>query len=224
VLGNEIFDTFAIGYLQENPSRSYTLARLGANFPDFLEQTRPDARATSVDPPGAKLSVDKATAGWTDFLIDLTRLERTINEVFDGPGPEGRPLLDGARLTAITPEEWFQARLNCVPSLRLVRFRYPVNEFFTAIRRNEKPPIPEPEPSRLAISRRDFRVLRYPLEPAQYELLQAVLEGKSVGAAVERAAALSPLDDPRLAVAIREWFHFWTAEGFFRGVTTPLTS
>src|ERR1700736_3403699 len=40
-LGEELFDSFAAAYLQECPSRSYTLCQLGGRFPGFLVQTRP---------------------------------------------------------------------------------------------------------------------------------------------------------------------------------------
>ena len=33
-LGEEVFDAFAVGYLQQYPSRSYTLFQLAANFPN----------------------------------------------------------------------------------------------------------------------------------------------------------------------------------------------
>ena len=34
-VGEEVFGDFAVGYLQRYPSTSYTLCRLGANFPRF---------------------------------------------------------------------------------------------------------------------------------------------------------------------------------------------
>jgi hypothetical protein len=228
-LGNELFDSFAIGYLEAHPSQSYTLSRLGAGFPEFLAQTQPvtgglksprreeaaDVVGTLVTPSDSSSVETGPTADWPEFMIDLARLERVINEVFDGPGSEGRPLLNGARLSSISPERWPETPLVCVPCLRLMRLSHPVSDYFTAIRRGEKPPIPAPAPAHLAITRRDYRVLRYSLEPAQHELLQALLDGKPVGQAIERAAAVSPLTDVQLAGALREWFRFWTVEGFF---------
>ena len=41
-LGEETFDAFATAYLQNYPSRSYTLTQLGKNFPNFLVETRPE--------------------------------------------------------------------------------------------------------------------------------------------------------------------------------------
>src|SRR5271155_476952 len=41
-LGDELFDGFAAEYLEQYPSRSYTLFHLGLDFPRFLAETRPD--------------------------------------------------------------------------------------------------------------------------------------------------------------------------------------
>src|SRR5262245_12156156 len=131
-LGSELFDAFAVAYLEAHPSRSYTLGRLGAKFPEYLAETRPRDMATVEDGPA-----------WPEFMIDLARLERVVNEVFDGPGAEGQPLLDGERLRSIPPERWPETRLVCVPCLRLLKLSHPVNEYFTAIRKGGKPAVPE---------------------------------------------------------------------------------
>src|SRR5262249_13083383 len=138
-LGSELFDAFAVAYLQAHPSQSYTLGHLGTKFPEFLEETRPRAAEPA----------DQAAA-WPEFMIDLARLERTVNEVFDGPGAEGESLLDAGRLQQISPEHWPDARLICVPCLRLVKLKYPVNDYFTAIRRGDAPAIPAPETAHVA--------------------------------------------------------------------------
>ncbi len=41
-LGEELFDAFAVGYLQKYPSRSYTLNDLATSFPRYLAETRPE--------------------------------------------------------------------------------------------------------------------------------------------------------------------------------------
>ncbi|WP_143076721.1 DNA-binding domain-containing protein [Streptomyces sp. MUSC 14] len=76
LLGQEIFDGFALEYLEAHPSRSPALAGLSAGFAGHLARTRPDAE------PGAERE------GWIDLLIDLIRFERAFTEVLDGPGPE----------------------------------------------------------------------------------------------------------------------------------------
>src|SRR5678810_1105991 len=41
MLGEDGFDALAFGYLQEYPSKSYTLNELGRHFAGYLEQSRP---------------------------------------------------------------------------------------------------------------------------------------------------------------------------------------
>ncbi len=210
-LGDEVFDSFAFEYLQRYPSRSYTLDRLGESFPRFLEETRPEHAGGGTD----------GAVSWPDFLIDLAILEWTIAKVFDGPGVEGRSLLAPEALQAFPAERFAEARLAPVVCLRLLAFRYPVNTYYTAARRaeeGEEVPIPEPADERVAILRRDFIVRRYPLTAAQHALLQEILAGKTLGEAIAAAAAASDLDDDELAVELRAWFRFWSAEGFFQSV------
>ncbi len=129
VLGAEVFDSFGFDYLQRYPSRSYTLYRLAESFPRFLDETRPD------QPPvaGAADSARRGGPAWPDFLIDLATLELAIAEVFDGPGAEGEPLLAPADLLARQAGGDFAAtRHVAVPCLRLLRFRYPVNAFYSS--------------------------------------------------------------------------------------------
>ena len=106
-----------------------------------------------------------------------------------------------------------------VVCLRLLSFRYPVNAYFTAARQaeeGEEVPIPEPAAEQVAILRRDYVVRRYPLTAPQHALLQAIQAGSTVGEAIAAAAAASDLDDDALATALRSWFRFWSAEGFFQ--------
>ncbi|MFW6125312.1 MAG: putative DNA-binding domain-containing protein [Pirellulales bacterium] len=206
-LGDAVFDQFALGYLQRYPSRSYTLNRLGENFPRYLSETRP--RPPERDDHGAD---------WPDFLIDLATLELAFNEVFDGPGVEGEPLLDAAQLLAVPAEQWPETRLVTVPCLRLLALRFPVHEYFAAVRRKQEPPIPPPAETFLALSRRDYVVRRYPLSRPQYALLGGLAAGEPVGQAIGRAASDGDGDVDRLAPQLQNWFRYWAAEGFFQAV------
>jgi hypothetical protein len=210
-LGEEIFEGFAFEYLQQYPSKSYTLDRLGENFARFLEETRPEPEEGEA--PGE--------VGWPDFLIDLAVLEHNVNRVFDGPGVEGKPLLTSEALQTFPAERFAEARLVPVPCLRLLTFRFPVNAYYTAIRRaeeGEEVPVPDPEPEHLALTRRDFVVRRYPLTPAQHALLEKILAGAPVGEALAAAAETSGLEDDALAAELQSWFRLWVAEGFFQSI------
>jgi hypothetical protein len=207
-LGEDAFGAFALAYLQQYPSRSYTLNHLGENFPRYLAESRP------ADEGGA------AGPSWPDFIIDLATLEWTYDEVFDGPGVEGQPLLDAEALRAVPPERWPEARLLPVPCLRLLELRYPVHLYYTAVRRQEEADFPEPAETRLAITRRQYIIRRHELGRAQFVLLDALLRGATVGEAINRAGDTAD-DEERFATALGEWFRDWTAEGFFRAVELP---
>lgn len=204
-LGEEVFDSFAFEYLQQYPSRSYTLDHLGESFAKFLEETRPAPE-------------EGEEVGWPDFLIDLATFEWAVAKVFDGPGVEGRTLLTAESLQSIPPERFAEARLVPVPCLHVLTFRFPVNAYYTAARQTaegEELPIPEPGEEHVALTRREFIVRRYPLTVPQQALLREILAGGTVGEAIEAAAATSDLDDEALAAELRAWFRFWVAEGFF---------
>ena len=199
-LGPELFDEFAVGYLERYPSRSYTLHHLGAQFPRYLEETCPP----DEDP------------SWAAFLVDLATLERLYSDVFDGPGNEGRELMSAERLATIPPEQWAAARLIPTPDLHLIELRSPVHEYIRGVRRNEEPALPVPAETLLAVHRRDYVIRRHLLTRPQYELLGAIIAGRTVGEAIGKSAEFIGPDDHEFANSLREWFRTWAAEGFFQ--------
>lgn len=210
-LGEETFEAFAFGYLQSYPSRSYTLNRLGANFAAFLAETRPAASdSTEEEDPLGK--------DWPDFLVDLATLEWTFSLVFDGPGVEREPLLEATELRNIGVDRWPNARLETVPCLKLLALRFPVNAYYTAARKGELPPLPEQARNWLAVNRREYIVRRHEISEPQFVLLTALVEGQTIGAAIERVLELPDANVDALAGQLRTWFHDWAAEGFFRRI------
>ncbi|RCS56191.1 DUF2063 domain-containing protein [Bremerella cremea] len=173
-VGDELFDQFALGYLQQYPSRSYTLNRLGDRFVEFLNETRP---AESGDEPG-----------WADFIICLARLEWGIDQVFDGPGYEGQAVIGPLALKQLSPEDFWTSQLQLVPCLQTFAFSFPVNAYVTEAKKGTvEVAIPQPQPTWLALSRRDFVVRRIPLSHFQYVLLACLGEGMTVGEAIDEA-------------------------------------
>lgn len=212
VLGEEVFDSFAFDYLQSYPSKRYTLNDLGDQFVHFLRRTRPDP------------DQEKDGADWADLLIDLATLEWTIYEVFDGPGIERDPILEADDVAGVDPEAWLGMRLQTVPCLQLVVVDYPVNEFYTAVRSTEDEleiPFPDPMPTHVAISRRDYIVRRYDLTHPQYELLRVLQQGGTIGQALEACATATPAEElDQLVDDVRQWFRNWTAERcFFQAIS-----
>ncbi len=230
MLGEEAFNDLAFDYLQVYPSKSYTLNELGRHFPQYLRETRPADDTDDADDVGRAEESDAGEPGamlmpgWGDLLIELARLEWAIYQVFDGPGVEDQPLLQVGDLAIIPPEDWPRVQLRPVPCLQLLATRFPVNEYFTALRHAEEEqvvPIPEPIDSYVALTRRDYIVRRYELSALEHGLLSALMRGESIGDAVAAAAWDPDGDAEEIAGRLRLWFRNWTAEGFFQSVVVP---
>ena len=205
-LGQETFDAFSSEYLQKYPSRSYTLCQLGARFPGFLVETRPPRE------PG------EPEVSWPEFLADLALFEWTFSEVFDGPGVERQDILDEAKVRAVPPERWPEARLVPVPCLRLLALRFPVQEYHAEVRAEKSPDVPAPAETPLAVSRRSYVVHYAVLSPLEYRLLGALAAGRRVGEAIDEVARSPGADLDRLATSLHEWFRRWGALGLFHRV------
>jgi hypothetical protein len=205
-LGDEAFDAFALAYLQKYPSRSYTLNLLGSYLPQYLAETRPPEEESGLS--------------WPDFLVDLATLELNFAAVFDGPGVEGQQLLDVETLQLLAPEQWLESRLVPVPCLRLLTLRFPANKYYRAVRKKKQPALPQPRPTYLALTRRQFIVRHYEFSRLQHVLLSALVAGDSVADALEKTAATAGPQLARLEGLVHKWFRNWTAEGFFLGIET----
>ncbi|MEU9113764.1 DNA-binding domain-containing protein [Streptomyces sp. NPDC048483] len=154
LLGPELFDDFALDYLEACPSRSYTLFQLDARFVDHLRAHRPDRNL----PSGRR-------EGWVDLIVDLARYERAFAEVYDGPGTEGGPSPHSGPAPAPAA------------CLRVLRVCAPVHTYHATVRRGLPAEPPAPGPVHLALSRRDYVVKVTELEPDGYRLLSARLAG-----------------------------------------------
>jgi hypothetical protein len=205
VLGEEVFDALACGYLQRYPSRSYTLGELGARFPEYLVELHAE-------------SPQEEEGSWPELIAELASFERLVREVFDGPGTEGQPHLSVEALGPLTAEQWSAARLVAAPCVRLAEFSHPVHSFFNAAKQADEPEPPEPRRSWVALTRREFVVRQFDLSEAQHALLAALLAGAPVGQAVAAAAALCEECWESLSMNVYDWFREWTAAGFFQRV------
>ena len=215
-MGDEVFDDFALAYLQRHPSQSYTLHHLADQFAYFLAETKPSVYNDQTE----------EHAGWEAFFVDLARLEHAIEIVFDDEGPEepsplGRGEGEGLSPAPLTPA----SSLSLVPGFQLLSFRYPVSGFYTAWKHNEGPALPDPQAQFIALFRRDYIVRRQELTYFQHSLLIALQAGESLEQALGRIApqafAAGQTSDT-LAADLREWFEYWTRAGFFQQAPTTV--
>ncbi len=203
--GEDAFAGFAIGYLQACPSRSDSLADLGAGFVDYLAATRPPREAVSDTPDFA------------DMLIDLARLERTYSEVFDGPGPETDPGLNPETLAGFSADEFAASRLRFHNSVRLSALRFPCHEYAGAVRKNQHPQPLSPSPTLLVIYRRGYVVRRCSVSPLQFELLTRLRDGATIGESLVETARMTD-DLEQLTGNMQTWFAEWTRAPLFQDV------
>jgi hypothetical protein len=191
-------------YVHAHPSRHYNLNMLGAGLAGFLR-----------DEVSAVLDVERdlgLTGEAHAFAVELARLERTIQDVFDAPECAGR--LAAAELAALPPEQWGSARLVPIPALALLASAFPVNAWYQAFRDGAAPPVPARAPAWVAVFRQNWRVWRMDLARGQHALLAALVAGNGLERALGALAA-EGLALAEVGPELQGWFRTWAAEGFF---------
>src|SRR6185295_5994014 len=145
------------------------------------------------------------------FAVELTRLERTIQDVFDAPESA---VLSADALAAVPPDAWARTRLVPLPAFALLAFEHPVNAWYQAFRDEAPLPALARAPSYLAVFRQNGRVWRMDLSAAQHALLAALARGLALEPAL-LALAEQGHDLSAIAPELQGWFRTWAAEGFF---------
>ena len=208
-LGEETFDGFAAAYLQDYPSRSYTLCQLGTNFPRYLVETRPAREEGEPE------------VSWPELLADLARFEWTFSEVFDGPGLEGKEITRPGAGAGRPGGALAGGAAGPVAVPAAADVPLPGAGVSRRGSREEKPGLPVPAETLLAMTRRGYVVHHSTLSAPEYQLLGALAGGQSVGAAIEQVAQTAGADLDHLAANLHEWFQRWAAAGYFERVELP---
>ncbi|HEX5054203.1 MAG TPA: DNA-binding domain-containing protein [Planctomycetota bacterium] len=186
VTGPQLFERLVARYLTPHPSRHPNLNQLGRQFAAFLSRQR--------------------TLAHRSFLVELATLERAMSEAFDAP--EFEPM-DPGELARVPAERWHAARFVANPSVELLSFRYPIDEFFQAWKDGEPRAVPRRRASWLCVYRRDDRVWRQRLQKPAHAVLAALCAGRPLGEALELAAG---------AGEVGEWFQGFARDGLFTAV------
>jgi len=198
ILGAGVFERAGRRFLTRNPSRHKTLNRLSERFPAFLARHLPRGNRN-------------------ELATDVARIERAMEDVFDAPRAEP---MTAAQFAAIGADEWRRVRLSVVPALRLLRLKYPANDYMNAVRGKGRPRIPRPRATCAIVYRRGYQVYRCDQDPAQFELLAALAAGKTLSAAVRGSLAGRRGSADRLAATLGGWFRDWSSAGLFAGAFT----
>jgi hypothetical protein len=211
VLGERRFDAMAKAYLIANPSRSFTLRDLGSRMESWLRKNPKWAG------PNQALALDIARLEWADI------------EAFDGKAEEALRQedlsnVDGAKL-----------KLTLQPYVRLLSFRYPVDDLLLEVRKNDEDTdfasntfserqkrkrvraVAKLKPAQifLAVHRIDYSVYFRRLDQEEYSILTALHRGNTLGAAIDAAFRKSAVAPEQRPVQVQTWFQTWAALGWF---------
>lgn len=207
LVGEEVFDAFARAYIISRPPDSPSLYDLGADFPRFLEETRPKS-----SPPEA----------WLDRMLELppelARLERARAEVTRARGTEED---DPASSVPPTPTEIFGGALTlqATPCLRLLELKFPLVEHLRSADRGERPEPPAPRASFAAIGRTNYRVCMEEAAPWQFAFLKSCGSPTPLYPAAQAAALESGEEEACLLARLTVWLPVAFELGFLRRVS-----
>lgn len=159
LMGEKLFDFFAEAYIRRHPSRSPSLFDLGTGFPGFLHTNAP-----------------KEAGSEFTLVLEMATLERARTEVIRAKGTESKK-----SSTAFTPNPLMAMVLTTdafktPPCLRLLTLSHPLIPFLEAVERGKHPAVPEERECFIAITRRNYKVSMYDLEPWQYRSLEGKWE------------------------------------------------
>jgi hypothetical protein len=193
ILGDRGFERACRRFVERNPSKHRTLSHLSARFPAFLARHLP---------PGNRRGL----------AVDIARIERAMEDVFDAPRADP---LEAAAFAAIGADEWHRVRLRLNPALVLLKLRFPANDYINAVRSGDKPRLPRPRATFAIVYRRGFQVFRRDQAPGQFRLLAALARGRTLAEAVSGSVSSRCGKAEALAATLGSWFREWAAAGIF---------
>lgn len=185
-------------YVAAHPSRNQNLNLFNARFPEYLYQ-RKDLK-------------------YSRFLGDLARLEWAMVEVVHARTSH-KPDLEPLR--TLEPQRWEAVRFQPSPSLRLLEFNYPVNDYLQSFREEKHPRIPRPKNSYIAVNRVRYTVWRFTLSRAMFVMLQSLVAGQTLRTAIRATQRARAISSRALETAVFKWFQNWVADDFFEVIAPP---
>jgi hypothetical protein len=208
ILGDKAFEKLSVAYVQDCPSRSFTLRNLGSRLEEWLRAHREFA------------------AGAHEIALDMVRLEWAEIEAFD---EAAKPQLSQSDLQTLGDDPQFQLQ----PYLRLVEVNYPVDKMLLKIRRQQrefgmvsnaveerpqrrrprKRSLPKSEKVYLAVHRADNSVYLKRLDRDSFAMLRALRQGKRLSEAVECVEWSDGTD--QASQNLQAWFALWSSFGWF---------
>ena len=203
-VGDSVFDAFAKAYVITIPPVSHSLYDLGADFPRFLEETKP-----------TNWELDADTSVMLDLPPELARFERARAEVMRAHGTEDDPPAD-----ELSPFEVFgeSPMVQATSCLRLLELKFPLVEFLKSSDKGEHIEPPAPRTSFVAVGRLNYRLHVEEISLWQFAFLRACEHPTSTYPAVQVAALESGREPGQVLADLAVWLPVAFALGFLRRV------
>ncbi|MBI3819978.1 MAG: putative DNA-binding domain-containing protein [Planctomycetes bacterium] len=197
-LGDHAWHHATRDYVAAHPSRDPNLNNFNADFADYLYKRKDLKHAR--------------------FLGDLARLEwAMVDVVFARSGR--KPNLEPLRTVA--PERWEAVTFAPAPTLRILTFDYPANDYLQEFRDGKHPRIPRPKVTYLAVQRVHYTVWRITLSAAMYTMLGSLAAGDTLRAAIRKTLRARKISSKALETAVFRWFASWVGDDFFESISAP---
>ena len=205
VLGDRRFEAMAQAYIVNCPSTSFTLRNLGAKLEAWLRK-------------------HKKWAGKNQILaLDIVRLEWADIEAFDG---KVEPVIQPQDLASAAGGD---VKLHLQPYVRLVDFKYPVDDLLLAVRQTDdnnevasnacsrvrKTAKLRPAEIFLAVHRIDESVYFRRLAREEFTILTALRAGKTLTQAITAGFRKSAMPAEERTATVQKWFQNWATLGWF---------
>ena len=189
-LGKPEFIKLANGFITAQPSRYFNLDKYAVPFAPYVAAHTSDA-----------------------FARELAQLEGAIHDIYQR---EETPAIDGQWAERQTPETLSSAPLLPRAASCLLAFEFPVDDYVSAFRAEEKPDKPLAQKTWLLVLRHKNQVQRLPLEHGEYALLALLAEGLTLAEAFEDPRLAPALEDENFATSLQGWLARWMAQGVLR--------
>lgn len=192
-MGEDLFDVFAKAYIVSLPSQSWSLYVLTERFPDFLRATEPENKTNN-----------EQQQNLIELPAEIATFERTRAELSIAKGTEGEENPNQPE-TDITDYLLGHTIIQSSPTLRLLKQKFPLNEFLNELAKGNNPVLPERKTTYVAFSRKDYRIRITELEQWQYEFLNACKDPVSIHECAVKASEVSRVDVKTILANLMVW-------------------
>jgi len=194
IVGEAAFAAVAREYLREHPSRTPTFPALGTRFPAFLRRHSVSDRRPD--------------------LADVARLDRSRNDVFDGPDDDVLTTEELPRLLTTRPS----ARVRLIRAARFLTTKFRIYDAWGHADVDDAPLAPVRGAQTFLVWRLNHVVRHRIVQGGELRVLKALRDGVALD---ELCAMLADAADGDAAVFVHRTIAQWTVDGLLvipRGV------